>query len=183
MFPVKVIFLWLRRFFNDCKRLSYVIGKFPSVNIEPMVMIKGDLANLELGRNVQIQSGTVFHLGGMKWCNFAGAIVIGDDSVISPNCVIYGCGPSGVYIGERFDCGPNVSIFSSRTDYTKNMNCHIFEPVRIGNDVTVFANVVIGPGVTIEDGAVVAAGSVVLKDVPKDMLVGGAPAVIIRKKV
>ncbi len=154
--------------------------RFPTASIEPRVMFKGDLTNIRFGTGVQIQFGSVLHAGGMEWCQQAGAIEIGDDGVISPNCVIYGCGPGGVHIGNRFDCGPNVSIFSSRTDYTKDLHHHIFAPVRIGDDVTLFANVVIGPGVSVGSGAVIAAGSVVTKDVPENALVGGAPARVIR---
>ena len=115
----------------------------------------------------------------MAWCNFTGSITIGDDSVISPNCIIYGCGIGGVEIGKRFDCGPNVSIFASRTDYLKNLNDHVFESVRIGDDVTVFANVVISPGVVIESGVVIAANSVVTEDIPKNTFAGGIPASVI----
>jgi maltose O-acetyltransferase len=49
--------------------------------------------------------------------------------------------------------------------------------------VTVFANAVIGPEVQIGDGAVVAACSVVLRDVPPCSLVGGAPARVLRENI
>ncbi len=42
------------------------------------------------------------------------------------------------------------------------------------------SNAVILPGVTIEDGAVIAAGAVVSKDVPSNVVVGGVPARIIK---
>ncbi len=119
----------------------------------------------------------------MDWCNFAGTVQLGDDSIISPNCVIDGCGPGGVHIGKRFACGPNVSIFSNRTDYTRGLNNHIFEPVYIGDDVVVFANVVISPGVTIGSGAVIAAGAVITDDIPEKVFAGGIPAKIIRENV
>ena len=150
--------------------------------LEPNVIIKGRLANLRLGRNVTIQSGTVLHVGGLKWCNDKGAISIGDNSCISPNCVIYGCGEGGVEIGSNFDCGPGVGIFASRTDYETGVNRHVFAPVKIGNNVIVFANAVISPGVTIGDGAVIAAGAVVTRDVPAGALVGGVPAHVLKEK-
>lgn len=52
--------------------------------------------------------------------------------------------------------------------------------VTIGNDVWIGANVVILPGVRIGDGAVLAAGAVVTKDVPAYAIVGGVPAKVIR---
>lgn len=156
---------------------------FPSATLEHGIYVKGDLKNLILGKNVIIQFGTVLHLGGMEWCQSQGHLEIGEGSVISPHCTIFGAGPGGVRIGKRFDCGPGVGIFASRTDYTRDLNHHIFAPVVIEDDVTVFANAVIGPGVRIGSGAVVAACSVVTRDVPAQALVGGAPAMLIRSNV
>lgn len=53
-------------------------------------------------------------------------------------------------------------------------------PVTIGNDVWIGANVIILPGVTIGDGAILAAGAVVTKDVEPYAIVGGVPAKLIR---
>jgi len=52
--------------------------------------------------------------------------------------------------------------------------------LRIGNDVWIGANVLIFSGVEIGDGAIVAAGSLINKDVPPYAIVGGVPAKIIR---
>jgi acetyltransferase-like isoleucine patch superfamily enzyme len=56
-------------------------------------------------------------------------------------------------------------------------------PVRIGNHVWLASGAVIMPGVTIGDGAVVAAGAIVTKDVPSRALVAGIPARVIREDV
>jgi len=156
---------------------------FSTVSIEGSVHVKGDVTNLVLGDRVIIQSGSVLHLGGMEWCEYAGSLVIGSGSVISPNCVIYAVGPGGIKIGKRFDCGPGVGIFASRTDYRKGINSHVFERVEIGNDVTIFANAVISPGVEVGNGAVIAAGTAVTKNVPENAFVGGIPAKIIRENI
>lgn len=50
----------------------------------------------------------------------------------------------------------------------------------VGNDVWIGCNVVILPGVTIGDGAIVAAGSIVTKDVPPYAIVAGTPARVLR---
>jgi virginiamycin A acetyltransferase len=52
--------------------------------------------------------------------------------------------------------------------------------VKIGNDVTIGANAIILPGVTIGDGAIVGAGSIVTKDVPSYAIVAGVPAKVLR---
>lgn len=169
--------------------LSYVralrVGlRFPSLRLERNVIIKGRVSNIEIGKRVVIQSGTVVHAGGMAWCEGAGAVVIGDDSTISPNCVLYGAGPGGIRIGRRFDCGPSVGIYASRSDYANHdSNGRMFDAVVIGDDVVVFSHAVIGPGVRIGDRAVIAAGAVVLDDVPEGALVGGVPAKLLRPSV
>lgn len=176
-------------------RLAYVLGlgedirvriqtflfglRNPSVRIERGVLLKGRLKNLSFGRNVVVQAFSVIHAGGQRWCNRAGSVTIGDDAVISPHCVIYGAGDGGVCIGRRFDCGPFVGIYASHSRYS-GFGGHDFAPVVIGDDVIIFSHATVSPGVTIGDGAVVAAGSVVIDNVPPATLVGGVPARVIR---
>ena len=52
--------------------------------------------------------------------------------------------------------------------------------MRIGDDIWIGGNVTIVPGVTIGQNVVVAAGAVVTKDVPDNVLVGGVPAKILK---
>lgn len=138
---------------------------------------------LILGENITIQKGTILHCGGMKWSNFKGHIKIGDDSIISPNCIFYGAG--GIEIGKRFDCGPSVMIFSSRTDYsTKHRGKdiqHSFGKVVIGDDVTLFANVILNMDIKIGNGSVIGGSSVVLCDIPSNEFWAGIPAKFIKK--
>jgi acetyltransferase-like isoleucine patch superfamily enzyme len=157
-------------------------GRYPTLSMEPGVdLIRPE--RLTLGSNVGIHRGVVLHCGGLDWSFGEGSISIGDDSVISAYCVLFGAGH--IEIGRGFDCGPGTMIFSSRSDYVANgagasPRHHVFAPVRIGDYVTVFARCVIGPGVTIGDGAAIAAGSVVLDDVEPHFLYAGTPARKIR---
>ena len=173
-------FKLMQRAIRQYRLQSRLIRQWPNLTIEQHVIFKGDIDNISLGNNVIIQSGTVLHLGGLEWCKNAGHLQIGDDSCISPNCTLYGTGPGGITIGARFDCGPGVRIFSSRTDYEKSSRSTIFAPVVIGNDVILFSNVVVSPGVSIGDRSVIAAGSVITRDIPADCLAGGTPAKVIK---
>lgn len=57
------------------------------------------------------------------------------------------------------------------------------EPVHIGNNVWIGTRVLVMPGVTIGDGAIVAAGSVVTRDVPAKTVVAGVPARVIKSDI
>ena len=81
------------------KRHEFLLKeKYPSCLFETGVQIKSP-KNLVLGKNIIIQKNTILHCGGMEWSNFKGHITIGDDSVISPNCVFYGAG--GIQIVDK----------------------------------------------------------------------------------
>jgi acetyltransferase-like isoleucine patch superfamily enzyme len=148
----------------------------PTCVREPAVQVKGALTNLKLGRDVILQQGCVLHAGGYDWSEGVGRLEIGDGGVLSPYCVIFGAGPGGVRIGRNFDCGPHVGIYASRTGFRTSEGPHVFAPVVIGDDVVVFGHAVISPGVRIGDRAVIAAGAVVVTDVPVGTVVGGVPA-------
>jgi acetyltransferase-like isoleucine patch superfamily enzyme len=90
----------------------------------------------------------------------------------------------GVEIGRNFHTGRGLTIFSSSHDY-KNASkipydeSVLYNPVHIGDYVWFGCNVTILPGVKIEEGAIVGAGSVVTKNVPKCAVVAGNPAKVI----
>jgi len=63
-----------------------------------------------------------------------------------------------------------------------NKQPNIASPVQIGSDVWVGSHSVILSGICIGDGAIIAAGSVVKKDVPPYTIVGGTPATILGKR-
>ena len=55
------------------------------------------------------------------------------------------------------------------------------KPIKIGNGCWIGANVVVLPGVTIGDGTVIGAGSVVTKDIPANVVAVGNPCHVLRK--
>ena len=59
---------------------------------------------------------------------------------------------------------------------------HSLLPVHIGKNVWIGANSVILPGVTIGNNAVIAAGSIVTKDISEGVIVGGNPARFIKQR-
>ena len=86
---------------------------------------------------------------------------------------------------ERVDIGQGVAISKGVTirdsdSHSINGKNRISAPIIIGNHVWIGLNATILKGVSIGDGAVIAAGAVVTRDVPANALVGGVPAKIIK---
>ncbi|MEO2072882.1 MAG: acyltransferase [Zunongwangia sp.] len=110
-------------------------------------------------------------------------IEIGDYSELGTNCIIQ----SNTFIGNYVIMGPGVKIYTKNHGFS-NLNVPIaLQPIKkkevyIGNDVWLGANVIITPGVKIGNHVVIAAGSVVTKDVPDYSIYGGVPARLIKNR-
>lgn len=108
--------------------------------------------NITVGKNVFINAG----------CQFQdhGGIVLEDGVLIGHNTVI--------------------ATLNHDQDFRRRSSL-IPKPVRICRDVWIGAGCVICPGVTVGEHSIVAAGAVVTKDVPPDMVVAGVPARVIKR--
>lgn len=107
-------------------------------------------------------------------------ISIGDRSVIGERCYLRG--PGKINIGMDCQIANNTIIVTSNHVIGNKLYSDevINKDVIIGNNVWMGSGVIILPGVTIGDNSVIAAGAVVSKDVPKDVIVGGVPAKILK---
>lgn len=101
-------------------------------------------------------------------------IKIGEGTIIGYGCFIDG--RDNVTIGNHTDIASEVMIYSSEHDLSAPDFHAVSEPVKIGDYVFIGPRAIILAGVKIGDGAVVAAGAVVTKDVPAYTIVGGVPA-------
>ncbi|MDW4497993.1 sugar O-acetyltransferase [Sulfitobacter sp. D35] len=100
-----------------------------------------------------------------------------DGVYINAGCAILDTAP--VEIGARTMLGPNVQIYCAEHHKDRLLRAQGLEkalPVRIGSDVWIGGGAIIMPGVTVADGAIVGAGSVVTRDVPEEATVMGVPA-------
>lgn len=129
-------------------------------------------------------SGTVQILRGVRVIILPGArLEIGSRTYISDNSTLV-CA-NQVKIGSECSISWNTNIFSEIghelivNGEARPRNA----PLVIGDRVWIGAGATIIPGVTISDQAVIAAGSVVTKDVPSGVVVGGNPAHIIHKNI
>lgn len=89
-----------------------------------------------------------------------------------------------VTIGDDCFIGPNVSIYTachSTNPIERNSRKEWALPVTIGNNVWIGGSVTILPGVTIGDNVTIGAGSVVVKDIPSNVIAVGNPCRVIKR--
>ena len=107
-------------------------------------------------------------------------ISLGKNVFINSGCCFQDQG--GIEIGNNVLIGQQVVLATLNHDLQPDKRANMQpSPIKIGNDVWIGAHATILPGVTIGDGAVIAAGAVVTKDVPKNTVVAGVPAKVIKK--
>lgn len=120
-----------------------------------------------ISENANIEKGAVIVPG----------VAVGDNSGVGINCQL----STKTMIGDNVMMGPDCLFYSSshRFDEEK-LKFEGFnppKPIVVENDVWIGARCIIMGGVTIGQGSIVGAGSVVTKDVPPYSLVAGNPAV------
>ena len=105
---------------------------------------------------------------------------VGNNVFVNQNCTFYDLG--GLDIADDVMIGPNVSIITAGHPLapSQRRTFTIGKPIVIEKGVWIAAGATIIGGVTVGENSVVAAGSVVTRDVPPNTLVGGNPARIIR---
>jgi maltose O-acetyltransferase len=115
------------------------------------------------------------------YCDYGYNIHAGDGLFMNFGCVILDC--RSVQIGEKVLCGPSVHIYTATHPTNPEIRLSGLElaaPVQIGNNVWIGGGAIICPGVTIGDHTTIAAGSVVVKDIPARVVAGGNPCRIIK---
>jgi len=107
-------------------------------------------------------------------------ISVGCNVFVNQNCTFYDLG--GLDIADDVMIGPNVSIITSGhpIEPSQRRAAVVAKPIAIERNVWIAAGATIIGGVTIGENSVVAAGSVVTKNVPPNTFVGGNPARLIR---
>jgi len=111
-------------------------------------------------------------------------IMVGNNLQLNFGCVILDC--AKITIGDNCLIAPNVHIYAATHPLDakhRQDNDDYYEfakPVTIGNHCWIGGQSTICPGVTIGDNVIIGAGSVVVKDVPSNVVAAGNPAKIIR---
>ncbi|MBR2081517.1 MAG: acyltransferase [Elusimicrobiaceae bacterium] len=162
---ISVLYSFIRlcvmKLFHGRKLQVQLVERFsPNVVLE---MEKG--AKVTLGKCVRAHSGC-------KIKTRKGAVLeIGDDVHLNYNCIIV-C-RKHISIGEGTEFGPSVYIYDHDHDYKSGLKKQLFKEgdIRIGKNCWIGANTIILRGVNIADDCIIAAGSIITKDIPKNSIV------------
>lgn len=109
-------------------------------------------------------------------------IFIGARTFINHNLTALDVAP--ITIGEDCQIGPNVQLLTPTHPIDPQPRRDKLEaalPITLGDNVWLGGGVIICPGVTIGDNSVIGAGSVVIKDIPANVVAVGNPARVIRE--
>lgn len=159
------------------KRILWTFGKFFFRN-SPRIAFgyRNTILRLfgaKIGKHVHIYSSTVI------W--FPWNLEIGDWSAIGEETLIYNLGK--VTIGEKATVSHRVHVCAGTHDYTDPALPLLRPEIRIGNQTWICANTFIGPDIEIGEGAVIGAGTVMVKDAEPWGVYAGNPAKYIKKRI
>ena len=127
----------------------------------------------KVGKDVHIYNSAIIY--------FPWNLAIGDYSSIGEGALIYNLGP--VKIGRKATISQRAHLCAGTHDYTRSDMLLKRPAIQIESHVWICADAFIGPNVTVQEGAVVAARAVVIKDVAAWSVVGGNPARFIKPRV
>lgn len=168
--PVVRLVRWRRSVWADLRlRLLADLGYIPSHAVRNFFYRR---SGVQLPRSSSIHWRAEFY-------NPQG-VTIGENCVIGDTCFLDG--REGIRFGRNVNVGSHVSIYTRQHDVDDPDFAEVGGPVVIGDYAWLASHVIVLPGVTIGQGAVVAAAAVVTRDVPAYTMVGGNPATVIRKR-
>jgi len=115
-------------------------------------------------------------------CDYGKNIYIGDRTLVNYDCILMDC--AEIHIGHDVLIGPRSQLITGLHPMEMETRVRGLEsaaPIRIENGAWLAASVIVLPGITIGEGSVVGAGSVVTKDVAPKVFVAGNPGRVIRE--
>jgi maltose O-acetyltransferase len=136
----------------------------------------------EILRELFGSTGESFFIEPNFRCDYGYNIHIGENFFANFDCVFLDV--CKIQIGDNCMLGPGVHIYTATHPIhpeRRNSGLEYGMPVEIGNNVWIGGGAIINPGVSIGNNVVIASFSVVTRDVPDNVVVGGNPARIIKQ--
>lgn len=163
---IKMLILYPARAFNKISFRAMVIDSI--VHKTSAIEYDTNIRYSKIGKYTYISAhSSVIHTSIGNFCSIAAGVAIGGGA-------------------HNIDAVSTSPVFSTRKNiFGVNFGNNTFDPFKetqIGNDVWIGNRSIILQGITIGDGAVIGAGSVVTKDVEPYSVVAGNPARVLRKR-
>lgn len=157
------------------KRARNLCFRFNQTNEDDKLLRKQIISELlgKVGSNCSIHPS--FH------CDYGFNIKVGDNFYANYDCVILDIGE--VSVGDNVLFGPRVCIYTAGHPLDAEVRASGVEfgkAVSIGNNVWIGGSSVINPGVHIGDNTIIGSGSVVVKDIPDNVVAVGNPCRVVR---
>ena len=146
---------------------------------------KSKYLDIELRRDIirKLTKTTVrnIHIEPTFWCDYGYNIEFGENFYSNHNLVILD--GAKVSFGSNDFIGPNCGFYTAGHPLNfkeRNEGLEFAKPIFVGDNVWFGGNVVVLPGVTIGDNAVIGSGSVVTKDIPANVVAVGNPCKVLK---
>lgn len=128
----------------------------------------------QIGENVNIRAP--FHV------DYGSQMIIGNNFFANFDCIFLDVSP--IVIGNNVMMGPRVGLYTATHPLTadvRNQGLESGQLILIEDNVWIGGGSTINPGVTVGENSIIASGSVVTKDVPRNSIVAGTPAKVLRQ--
>src|SRR5579863_2170181 len=157
----------MRSYFSSAFQLCLLLTAYiPSQTLRKMLL---RVCGARIARDVRLYHG--FEVRKPRNLEIASGTVIGTGAILDAR--------AGICIGKNVNFSSEVAIWTAQHDPRSTSFAAKLAPVRIEDNAWISFRAVILPGVTISEGAVVAAGAIVTKDVPPYSISAGVPAQVI----
>ena len=156
----------------DCKELCYDYNALRPSQTE---------GQTELMKRILGKTKGAFTILAPFWCDYGFNVEVGENFFANHGCVILDC--AKVTFGENVFVAPNCGFYTAGHPVDaerRNAGLEYAYPITVGDNVWFGGGVQVLPGVTIGSDVVIAAGSVVNRDIPDHVVAGGTPCRVIR---
>ncbi len=177
---MKFLFLFLKVFLSNVVFKIVFFNQFKRIPSDGIII--KNIKHIKFGKDISIGDHCAFYCQDYE---LGSRLEIGNGVKFNRNVMLNSDKGGQIYIGDDVLFGPNVVVRASNHNFLNTKlkikdQGHTPGKIEIGNNVWISANATILPNVKIGEGAVIAAGAVVTKNVQPFSVVAGVPAKMIK---